>query len=517
MKRALLTNLYIAKYTGSELHIIELAKLLLEKEYEVTIAVQLKAYPLMKQIDELGDRVKVIECQYDELKETDYDLIIVQHYPVFDYLCCKYDITYKMLIVSKLSVISDYELLPVCEKEADLIACVSDECAESIKQLGVADEKIDVFKNSVGASFFNQYKKDIKGNFKNKGGKIAVISNHVPKEVVELETALGENYTIDYIGVEYEPRYVNAELLATYDLVITIGRTVQQCFAMGVPVYVYDYFGGPGYLSKTNFDLAEKNNFSGRGFEKKNLEDLKKDILDNYENNLEKLLWLRNIAKDRYSYEKNFERIYSKVLNVNKKRKCTYYDETEKKRIFAYSKAMLNGLIEKSMESRIYIDRGTGLREQDSLSWQVMENYELEYKAVINGNIRSLRFDPSNCPSTCEIYKFSINGIEKKNLKNHIIKGLDYDPQCNIILDEEEKNSEKLEISIRYRIKRINNIELIDEYKSMIKKLKEEKEEASRLMYKTQKELETIYRSKSWKLSRPFRKVNQLLKNNSKK
>lgn len=64
MKRALLTNLYIAKYTGSELHIIELAKLLLEKEYEVTIAVQLKAYPLMKQIDELGDRVKVIECQY---------------------------------------------------------------------------------------------------------------------------------------------------------------------------------------------------------------------------------------------------------------------------------------------------------------------------------------------------------------------------------------------------------------------------------------------------------------------
>ena len=69
MKKALLTNLYIAKYTGSELHIIELAKLLLKREYEVTIAVQLKAYPLMKQIDELGDNITVVECQYDELKE----------------------------------------------------------------------------------------------------------------------------------------------------------------------------------------------------------------------------------------------------------------------------------------------------------------------------------------------------------------------------------------------------------------------------------------------------------------
>lgn len=513
MKKALLTNLYIAKYTGSELHIIELAKLLLKREYEVTIAVQLKAYPLMKQIDELGDNITVVECQYDELKEKDYDIIIVQHYPVFDYLCCRYDITYKMLIVSKLSVISDYELLPVCEKEMDLIACVSDECAESVKQMGVPNDKIDIFKNSVEASFFSHYKKDIKNIKNNEEGKIAVISNHVPNELVELETELGKGYTIDFIGVEYEPKYVNAKFLEKYDLVITIGRTVQQCFAVGVPVYVYDYFGGPGYISKENFDLAEKNNFSGRGFEKKSSENLKKDILDNYGNNLEKLLWLRSIAEDRYSYEKNFNRIYSKVLKVNKKRKCNYYDEKEKKRIYAYSKAMLNGLSEKSIESRIYIDRGNGVCEQDSFSWQVMENYELEYNITIEGNIKSIRFDPADCPIICQILKISINGTEKKDLKNHVIKGLDYDPQCYIILDEEEKKK-KIDIYIRYRIKRINDNELINIYKDMIKTSTIKNKEMQQLLNEVQGELEGIYNSRSWKMSRPFSKVKNLLKNN---
>ena len=49
--------------------------------------------------------------------------------------------------------------------------------------------------------------------------------------------------------------------LQQYDLVITIGRTVPRCLAMGVPVYVYDYLGGPGYLTEANFSLAERNNF----------------------------------------------------------------------------------------------------------------------------------------------------------------------------------------------------------------------------------------------------------------
>lgn len=141
MKKVLFTNLYLAKYTGSELHTLEITKLLLKRGYKVVIAVQLKAYPLMKEIELLGDNVEVIECQYEELPEKEYDLIIVQHYPVFDYLCCNYDIAYKKLVISKLSVISDYELLPVCIEQADAVWCVSEECAESVINQGVVKKK----------------------------------------------------------------------------------------------------------------------------------------------------------------------------------------------------------------------------------------------------------------------------------------------------------------------------------------------------------------------------------------
>lgn len=51
---------------------------------------------------------------------------------------------------------------------------------------------------------------------------------------------------------------------------------------MGVPVYVYDYLGGPGYLTEANFSLAERNNFSGRGFEKKTSDELLKEIKEGY-------------------------------------------------------------------------------------------------------------------------------------------------------------------------------------------------------------------------------------------
>ena len=102
-----MTNLYFEQYTGSELHILEMARLFENKEYEVTIVVYKKAYPLL---NEIGN-IKVIECRTEELDELYYDVIFVQHFPVFDFLCCKYKLQFRKLIVSKLSVISELEEL----------------------------------------------------------------------------------------------------------------------------------------------------------------------------------------------------------------------------------------------------------------------------------------------------------------------------------------------------------------------------------------------------------------------
>ena len=59
---------------------------------------------------------------------------------------------------------------------------------------------------------------------------------------------------IDAIGSE-KPAITSAELLDHYDCVISIGKTVQYCLVQGIPVFLYDRFGGPGYLNESNYDL----------------------------------------------------------------------------------------------------------------------------------------------------------------------------------------------------------------------------------------------------------------------
>lgn len=114
---------------------------------------------------------------------------------------------------------------------------------------------------------------------------------------------------VETLGVGDDQKQVNSSLLSSYDLVIIIGRTVQQCFACGTPVYVYDYFGGTGYINEVNTQKAENFNFSGREFGKMTSDDLLKDILSGYEEDLENLNYLNYVAKERYCFETDFEKM----------------------------------------------------------------------------------------------------------------------------------------------------------------------------------------------------------------
>lgn len=185
--------------------------------------------------------------------------MFIQHYPTLDYLKTHYHIQYKHLIISKLSSFNGFETLPNEYKTADLISVVSQECKESISNL---TDNIYVFKNSVSDNFFSLPKRNTY-TLKN----IAIISNHVPEELYALKEQLNE-YNVQIIGAGNTPTLITPTILSNYDLVITIGRTVQQCFAAKVPVYVYDHFGGPGYITKENIQKAQDFNFSGRGFDK---------------------------------------------------------------------------------------------------------------------------------------------------------------------------------------------------------------------------------------------------------
>lgn len=292
MKTVLITNLYLQKYTGSELHVIDIANEFKKNNYDVTIAVFSKSYPLLAECEDF----KVVELSDKSLDNTKFDILFIQHYPTLDYLKTHYHIQYKHLIISKLSSFNGFETLPDEYKTADLISVVSQECKKSISNL---TDNIYVFKNSVSDNFFSLPKRNTY-TLKN----IAIISNHVPDELYALKEQLNE-YTVQIIGAGNTPTLVTPAILSNYDLVITIGRTVQQCFATRIPVYVYDHFGGPGYITKENIQKAQDFNFSGRGFNKKQTQEIFQDIINNYENNLSNLSYLNEYAQENFSLTKS--------------------------------------------------------------------------------------------------------------------------------------------------------------------------------------------------------------------
>ncbi|MBR3320097.1 glycosyltransferase family 2 protein [Candidatus Saccharibacteria bacterium] len=114
--------------------------------------------------------------------------------------------------------------------------------------------------------------------------RVLVVSNHTPEEVVGLKGALlSHGVDVDFIGSNGECTLIKPEILADADVVVTIGKTVQYCLGMGLPVYVYDHFGGPGFLTEKNYEKTRSLNFSGRGYKKKTTDDIANEILSDYE------------------------------------------------------------------------------------------------------------------------------------------------------------------------------------------------------------------------------------------
>lgn len=437
-KKVLMTNLYLQKYTGSELHTLEIARQFKKHGFEVTIMVYSKAYPLLA----LCNDFKVIECKHERLDEQYYDIVFLQHFPVYDYLHSQYSIKYRYLIVSKLSLFNEYELLPECYDKADLISVVSEECADAIRAY---TNNIFLFQNSVENRFFESFPLKLRSKMLK---KICIISNHVPKELYEIKNIMQE-YNISYIGAGNEIKLVSPEVLQEFDLVITIGRTVQQCFACGVPVFVYDYFGGPGYINSNNLELAKAHNFSGRGFTKMDALKIKKEIISGYPKNFENLKSLMLYTKKNFNLDDVFNNMLEKVTkNPKPISYLPQLSDLERLRFSLYTRLIsLDAYLSETycQKSQLYIDYGNDFNEDDSIVWNICSSYPIEQTLDLRAGVKKIRFDPTSIPCKCKLTKVLINGedITKKCIplnSSYSIKDeyffANYDPQFLIEFED---------------------------------------------------------------------------------
>ena len=294
MKKFLITGYYFNGYHGSMMHICELAEHLKKLGYKVFIASFYIDESIKK---ELIKKTGINVYFFNDLPlNTEYDYVLGYHEPLLAYLISK-GLKYKHIGVGCLSyAMKGVEMPSMLTKfEAPIFVCSKELKNKIEKELFL--KNIHVVPNFVPESFCKENK--TKRKLKN----IAVVSNHIPKEVLDLEKIFNEKkININYYGQDHTHKKITPKILEKYDLIITIGKTVQYSLALGIPVYNYDIHGGSGYINLTNFEDIEYYNFSGRNNPaKKTSQELAEDIIDNYQLNLNITKDLQLIVQKKYS------------------------------------------------------------------------------------------------------------------------------------------------------------------------------------------------------------------------
>lgn len=114
--------------------------------------------------------------------------------------------------------------------------------------------------------------------------RVVVVSNHADPDLMEAKRLLADRgLDVRHIGrTGDEQTLVTPEVLADADVVITIGKTAQYCLVAGRPVYVYDHFGGYGYLDDDNLSHAQDWNYSGRFGEKRSAKQIADELVTGF-------------------------------------------------------------------------------------------------------------------------------------------------------------------------------------------------------------------------------------------
>ena len=268
-KRFLITHIWLRGYSGAEINILELAKYLKSKGGQVTIF----TYSLLGVMkDEFSrESIPVITDFQHKFMLSDFDFIFSaqnilpnsliddltrphKHYPKFFF--------FHMAALAD-HVLEQPYINGLEEKLGSVILPISEEIIQNnLSRFNFKRDNLVLYPNPAPISFTEYSSKGEPPKLK----KILVVSNHPPKEIKEMKSLFNEqSITVDYMGIWTDNyRLSTVEIFANYDCIVGIGKNAQYSLSMGVPIFVYDHFSGPGFLNESNFDETAWFNFSGR-------------------------------------------------------------------------------------------------------------------------------------------------------------------------------------------------------------------------------------------------------------
>ena len=283
IKKILITQSQLKNYSGSEIVTLELAEHFSTQGVQVSILTQYYDYPIKQDFEKVGGVNVLItgSAASEALNIEDYDLVWVHHLTLTAKLAEQLADSARgkpYVVFNHMSSVDmlEFPLLPTTESEAaDLVLFNSEETVKSLALKGARfkKSKTHIFANPAP----DAYSTIVLNNKKSNIPSILVISNHPPRELIEAAALLRRrSFVVDFIGRSERGKVerVTPEILSKYDIVVSIGKTVQYCLTANIPIFCYDRFGGPGYLTKRNYNEARIRNFSGRGFSRMSKDDL---------------------------------------------------------------------------------------------------------------------------------------------------------------------------------------------------------------------------------------------------
>lgn len=315
-KRILITHVFIQRLMGSTVLTLELAEYLQQRGAEVTIFCSEYAEPVRSLFE--ARNLKVIDDENHDFHLADYDIIWVnsQMLPlsIVRELSGITEISSPAFIFNHMSALDSiadefpyiYELE---ERLASLVVTISPEVERKILPYFNNVPPHVLFPNPAPAAFAQLPSKKASDSAR----RVLIVSNHAPQEVVEAQALLeAKGVSVTHFGEGgAKSALITPDVLRDFDVVITIGKTVQYCLTAGIPVYVYDHFGGFGYLDESDFAVASENNFSGRGGVKKTSNEIATEIVEGFHDAAIQAIQNR----DRYVRQFSIDSVLPKVIN----------------------------------------------------------------------------------------------------------------------------------------------------------------------------------------------------------
>lgn len=310
--KVLITVAFLDGLHGSVMHVKELSNFLANLGHEVTVVTVFYDEKIKKLFT--SSKINVITVS-DFEPNSEFETVFAFHFPILGALlhqglCCK------KCVMWSLSSFELLETFPTYFDKASLLVAMSEETAHNHSQsYGIPLRSIKVIENFLPCEFCKQ---DLgEKQSPDRLTRVIVVSNHIPNELKRAIVLLKKKkVSVDLVGGR-SPQVVTPQLLLQYQVVISIGKTVQYALGLGIPVFEYDRFGGNGYITPENLNQEAKTNFSGRSTHRVlSAEEIVQTLFDDYPDASNQVNESRKLAIERFGMDVKIKGLLSCLENM---------------------------------------------------------------------------------------------------------------------------------------------------------------------------------------------------------